>query len=173
MRRKRQRLMLVSLVLLGVGTATALTLTAFEDNLLFFYSPSDIDERGVAPGQRIRLGGIVAEDSVGRDEDGVSVRFTVTDMALDVPVVYAGLLPDQFPECQGVVAEGALRADGTFEATQVLAKHDENYMPPEVAESLRSDEPCADPLRGGHPVVDVDAVDLSAADPYGGQRQTP
>ena len=165
--------MLVSLVLLGVGAATALTLTAFEDNLLFFYSPSDIAERGVDPGQRIRLGGIVAEDSVGRDQDGVSVRFTVTDMEREVPVVYAGLLPDLFRECQGVVAEGALRADGTFEATQVLAKHDENYMPPEVAESLRSDAPCADPLRGGHPVVDYEPVDLSAAGQAAPEPSTP
>jgi len=147
MRRKRQRLTLVGLILLGAGAAAALTLTAFEDNLLFFYSPTDIEERGVAPGQRIRLGGVVAEDSVGEYSDGVSVRFTVTDMEREIEVVYAGLLPDLFRECQGVVAEGTLRADGRFQATQVLAKHDENYMPPEVAESLRSDPLCGDPLQ--------------------------
>ncbi|NBC33746.1 MAG: cytochrome c maturation protein CcmE [Alphaproteobacteria bacterium] len=147
MRRKRQRLTLVGLILLGVGAATALTLTAFEDNILFFYSPSDVDERGVEPGRRIRLGGVVAEDSVGEHRDGVSVRFTVTDWEREIDVVYAGLLPDLFRECQGVVAEGTLGADGIFVADQVLAKHDENYMPPEVAESLQGDPLCGDPLQ--------------------------
>lgn len=136
MSRKRRRLMLVGLVLLGVGSATALSLTAFQENLLFFYSPSDLQDRHLPPEQRFRLGGLVEEGSVQRLGDGVTVGFTVTDTAVAVPVRYTGILPDLFREGQGVVAHGRLAPDGIFVADEVLAKHDETYMPPEVAEAL-------------------------------------
>ena len=135
---KRRRLTLLALVLLGVGTAAALVLTAFEDNLLFFYSPTDLQARDVTDGQRFRLGGLVADDSVRRGVDGIEVSFVVTDTIHDVAVRYEGILPDLFREGQGVVAHGRLGADGTFLADEVLAKHDENYMPPEVADALEA-----------------------------------
>jgi cytochrome c-type biogenesis protein CcmE len=137
MTRKKRRLYLVGLVMLGLGSATALALTAFEDNLLFFYSPSDLTERGVDPGQRLRLGGLVAEGSVEKFDDGVTTAFAVTDTVEQVRVVYSGILPDLFREGQGVVVQGALGGDGTFTADEVLAKHDENYMPPEVADAIK------------------------------------
>jgi len=114
-----------------------LILTALQDDLLFFYSPTDLQAKPVAVDQRFRLGGLVAEESVERMEDGVTVAFTVTDLAHTIPVVYSGILPDLFREGQGVVAEGRLRPDGVFEASDVLAKHDETYMPPEVADALK------------------------------------
>jgi cytochrome c-type biogenesis protein CcmE len=138
MTRKRRRLTLLGLALLGLGTATALTLTAFQDSLMFFYSPTDLETREPAPGQRFRLGGLVAEGSVAPIGGGAGVAFTVTDTAHQVPVVYAGIVPDLFREGQGVVAEGRLQPDGVFVADEVLARHDENYMPPEVAEALRA-----------------------------------
>jgi len=109
---------------------------ALEDSIVFFYSPSDIAEKNIRPGQRIRLGGRGAEGSVKRGEN-TTVSFSVTDTAKTIPVTFTGVLPDLFREGQGVVTEGKLRGDGVFVADNVLAKHDENYMPPEVAESLR------------------------------------
>lgn len=135
MTRKKRRLYLVGLGMLLLGGAAALTLTAFEDNLVFFYSPADLQTKDVEEGRRFRLGGLVEEGSV--EKDGETVRFKVTDFTASVPVVYTGILPDLFREGQGVVTEGRLRADGTFEAAEVLAKHDENYMPPEVADALK------------------------------------
>ncbi|MBI1205668.1 MAG: cytochrome c maturation protein CcmE [Azospirillum sp.] len=141
MTRKRRRLYMLVLALLGLGTATALVLTAFQDNLVFFYSPTDLLSRPT--GERsLRLGGLVEQGSVRKLPDGVTTAFAVTDMANTVKVVYKGLLPDLFREGQGVVAEGRLGGDGVFVAREVLAKHDENYMPPEVADALK---------RAGHP----------------------
>ncbi|MEE8270498.1 MAG: cytochrome c maturation protein CcmE [Alphaproteobacteria bacterium] len=137
MTRKRRRLYVLVLCLTGLGTATALVLIALEDNLQHFYSPSQIQAHEVAPLQRFRLGGLVAEDSVAPLSDGVGVTFVVTDLAHEVSVVYSGVLPDLFREGQSVVAHGSLRADGVFEASDVLAKHDENYMPAEVVEALK------------------------------------
>ena len=135
MTRKKRRLYMLGLALLGLGTATALALTAFEDNLVFFYSPSDIAAQHV--GERsFRLGGLVEENSVKRLPDGLTIEFRVTDTAQTVPVTYSGIVPDLFREGQGVVAEGRMRPDGVFVAREVLAKHDENYMPPEVADAL-------------------------------------
>lgn len=139
MTRKKRRLMVLVLCLLGLGTATGLALTAFQDNLLFFYSPTDLVERET-PDRRFRLGGLVEEGSVERLSDGVTVRFVVTDTAHRVPVSYSGILPDLFREGQGVVAQGRLTADGVFVADEVLAKHDENYHPPEVDDALKSAE---------------------------------
>ena len=134
---KRRRLYLVLVALLALGAATGLVLTAFEENLVFFHSPSDIAEKGVAPGQRIRLGGLVEQGSVQRQEGSAEVRFRITDTNRAIEVRYTGILPDLFREGQGVVTLGALAGDGSFRADEVLAKHDENYMPPEVAESLK------------------------------------
>jgi cytochrome c-type biogenesis protein CcmE len=119
----------------ALGVAAALVLSAFEENLVFFYSPSDLKERDIEPGRVFRLGGLVEEGSVRRD--GARVNFRVTDLVETVPVTYAGILPDLFREGQGVVTEGELRPDGSFHATNVLAKHDETYMPKEVADALK------------------------------------
>ncbi len=134
--RKKQRLMVLVLALLLVGGATGLVLAALQDKVAFFVTPTEIAERRVEAGKRFRIGGLVAQGSIRREPDG-QVRFALTDTAHAVEVVYRGLLPDLFREQQGIVAQGILRADGTFEAAEVLAKHDENYMPKEVADALK------------------------------------
>lgn len=134
MKPRHQRLAIAAGVLCVVGIAAALVLNAFQSNLVFFYSPSQIASKEAPTGRTFRLGGLVEAGSVKRD--GVSVSFVVTDTARSVPVRYSGILPDLFKEGKGVVAQGQLK-DGTFEAREVLAKHDENYMPPEAAEALR------------------------------------
>lgn len=137
MARKRRRLYAVLAGLTMLGAAAALVLTAFQDNLVFFFTPSEVMARDVKPGQRIRLGGLVEEKSVERTPGSAEIRFRVTDLEKTVPVTYTGILPDLFREGQGVIAQGSFRADGVFVAEEVLAKHDENYMPPEVAEGLK------------------------------------
>ena len=134
MKPRHQRLAIATGVLCIVGVAAALVLNAFQSNLVFFYSPSQIVSKEAPTGRTFRLGGLVEAGSVKRD--GVSVSFVVTDTARSVPVRYSGILPDLFKEGKGVVAQGQLK-DGTFEAREVLAKHDENYMPPEAAEALK------------------------------------
>ncbi len=136
MTRKQRRSVLLLACVGTVGIATALVLYALSDKVTFFRTPSDVAEQKVKPGQRFRLGGLVAEQSVKRGE-GTKVAFTVTDTLKVQPVTYEGVLPDLFREGQGVVAEGVLSAEGVFVADTVLAKHDENYMPPEVAKSLK------------------------------------
>lgn len=136
--RKRRRLHMLLLGLLLLGGATALVLTAFEDNLVFFYSPSDVAERGVEPGQRIRVGGLVEGGSVLRANGGLDTSFRITDGVATVPVAYSGILPDLFREGQGVIAQGRFGDDGVFVAHEVLARHDENYMPREVADALKA-----------------------------------
>ena len=135
MKSKRKRLYMILTGVAALGVAAALILSAFEDNLVFFYSPSDLQAREIVPGQRMRVGGLVEEGSVRRD--GVDVYFRITDLAKTVPVRFTGILPDLFGEGQGVVTEGTFGADGTFVASDVLAKHDENYMPKEVADALK------------------------------------
>lgn len=135
MTRKRQRLYFILGGMAILSIAAGLVLFAFEDSLVFFRSPSDLQETPQAAGVTFRLGGLVEEGSVTKD--GVVTRFRVTDLAHAVTVEYRGLLPDLFREGQGVVAEGSLNDEGRFVAKSVLAKHDENYMPPEVAESLK------------------------------------
>jgi cytochrome c-type biogenesis protein CcmE len=135
--RKQQRLALVLLALLLIGGAAGLVLAALEDKVAFFVSPSDVASQRLDPGKRFRIGGLVVDGSIRREPDG-SVRFALTDSANDVEVLYKGLLPDLFRDGQGVVAQGTLRADGRFEAAEVLAKHDENYMPKEVADALKA-----------------------------------
>jgi cytochrome c-type biogenesis protein CcmE len=133
---RHKKLLVIVLALAGIGIAAALILNAFQSNLVFFFSPSEV-AAGKAPTDRaFRIGGLVEVGSVQREQDGLTSRFVVTDTAKSIPVTYKGILPDLFKEGKGVVAEGKLGKDGLFTATQVLAKHDENYMPPEAAQAL-------------------------------------
>jgi len=132
---KRKRLWLLVGSVCVLGGAAALVLTALNDNIVFFYSPSQLAEKKLAPDRHFRLGGLVENGSVRKE--GTEVRFRVTDLKSTLPVVYRGILPDLFREGQGVIAEGSLDAQGVFVAREVLAKHDENYMPPEVAKALK------------------------------------
>jgi cytochrome c-type biogenesis protein CcmE len=128
--------MIILLALAGIGIAAALILNAFQSNLVFFFSPTQV-AKGEAPADRaFRIGGLVVKGSLKRETDGLTSHFVVTDTAKSMNVVYKGILPDLFKEGKGVVAEGKLGKDGLFTATQVLAKHDENYMPPEAAHAL-------------------------------------
>jgi cytochrome c-type biogenesis protein CcmE len=133
---KRRRLSIVLIGLVMLGTAAALVLTAFEDNLVFFFSPTDLKTKTVTSVQRIRVGGLVEEGSVKKSDDGLVVNFRVTDLENVIPVTFKGVLPDLFREGQGIIAEGRL-VQGTFNASEVLAKHDETYMPKEVADALK------------------------------------
>ncbi|MCH8683782.1 cytochrome c maturation protein CcmE [Pedomonas mirosovicensis] len=137
MKAKHQRLVLVGLAALAVSGAAALGFSALDDTMTYFYSPTDVLDKGVSPGQPIRLGGLVETGSVRHEADGLTLAFTVTDTAHSVPVRYRGLVPDLFREGQGVVAEGTFDAAGVFVAQSLLAKHDEKYMPPEVADSIK------------------------------------
>ncbi len=132
---KRRRLWMLVASLVVLGAAVALVLTELNDNLVFFYSPSQVAEKNVPAERRFRLGGLVEMGSVKKN--GQEVRFTVTDTHKTIAVVYRGLLPNLFREGQGVIAEGSLGPDGVFVAREVLAKHDENYMPPEVAKAIK------------------------------------
>ena len=136
-RRKRRRLIAVLSGLSLLGAAVALVLAAFSSDLVFFYSPSDLVARAIAPDRRIRIGGIVERHTLVRDAAGHSVRFRITDGKTNIAVAYTGMLPDLFREGQGVVAEGELRPGGVFAASTILAKHDAKYMPPEVAAALK------------------------------------
>jgi cytochrome c-type biogenesis protein CcmE len=140
MTRKKRRLWILLLCGLGLGSATALTLIAFEDSLVFFFSPSDLAAKPMPPDRPFRVGGLVEAGSVTRStnaEGRMETAFLVTDGARSLRVTYTGILPDLFREGQGVVAEGRLRSDGSFAASTVLARHDETYMPPEVADALK------------------------------------
>jgi len=136
----------------ALGVAVALVLNAFRTNLVFFFTPSQVAAHEAPNGRTFRIGGLVESGSVVRGSDALTVSFRVTDMAKTIPVVFTGILPDLFREGKGVVAQGKLGTDGVFRASEVLAKHDENYMPPEAAEALK---------RAGHP------IDKSA---FAGQR---
>jgi len=135
MKPRHKRLAIAGGVVIAVGAIAALVLNAFQSNLVFFYSPTQIAAKEAPANRTFRIGGLVQEGSVKRD--GVKVSFIVTDTGSTVPVVYEGILPDLFKEGKGVVAQGRMAADGTFTASEVLAKHDENYMPPEAAEALK------------------------------------
>ena len=137
MKPKRRRLYFVIAGMALLGVAAGLVLYAMNDTLVFFYSPSELLAKQVPPGRTLRIGGLVETGSVARDADGTTVHFRVTDTAKTVAVVYKGILPDLFREGQGVVAEGTMSQDGVFVAAEVLAKHDENYMPKEVVEALK------------------------------------
>jgi cytochrome c-type biogenesis protein CcmE len=138
MKPRQKRFVLIAGSLAVLGVATALILSAFQQNLVFFFSPSDIAAHKAPAERTFRIGGMVETGSVKRD--GVQVRFIVTDTAQSVPVVFQGILPDLFREGKGVVAQGKLSSDGVFHASEVLAKHDENYMPPDAAHALEQAE---------------------------------
>jgi len=139
----------------ALGVAVALVLNAFRSNLVFFFTPSDVAAHQAPADRAFRIGGLVEAGSVVREKDALTVRFRVTDTVQAIPVTYTGILPDLFREGKGVVAQGRIEPDGTFHASDVLAKHDENYMPPEAAEALR---------KAGHP------IDKSA---FAGQKGNP
>ena len=132
MRAKHQRLTLALLAVAALVGAALLALSALRDQAAFFYAPSDVARQGLPLGRAVRLGGMVAAGSVARAPDGVTVRFAVTDGRATTPVVFAGIVPDLFRERSGVVAEGRFRPDGSFRADNLLAKHDEKYMPPQL-----------------------------------------
>jgi cytochrome c-type biogenesis protein CcmE len=140
---RKKRLTIVALIVLGVGAATAIAITALQDNMLFFVSPTDVHAQAFPVDRQIRLGGLVAAGTVARDPNSLAVHFTVTDGNHDVPVAFNGILPDLFREGQGVIAHGRLDGQGVFQANEVLARHDETYMPPEVMRALE---------KAGHPV---------------------
>ena len=142
---RRKRLLAVVAIIGGVGAATALAMLAFQDNLLYFYNPTQVLAGEAPSGRTFRIGGLVTQGSLRKTEGTLKVRFVVTDFKESVPVNYEGLLPDLFREGQGVIAHGRLADDGEFVADEVLAKHDENYMPPEVADSLHPQPPAGSP----------------------------
>ena len=129
--------------LAALGVATGLVLNAFRSNMVFFFTPTQVSGNEAPRDRAFRVGGLVESGSVVRDKDALTVRFNVTDTARTIPVVYTGILPDLFREGKGVVAQGRIGADGIFRANEVLAKHDENYMPPEAADALK---------KAGHPM---------------------
>jgi len=136
MKPRHKRFAIIGVGLAALGLAAALILKAFQSNLVFFYSPSQVAEHQAPQGRAFRIGGLVQAGSVQRQADGVTVRFAVTDTLHTIPVQYTGILPDLFKEGKGVVAQGKLEADGVFHATEVLAKHDENYMPPAAKDAV-------------------------------------
>jgi len=133
--RKQRRLYFVLLGMLAIGGATALVLTALGDTMVYFYTPSEMTGKQIGPERRVRIGGLVEKGSVAKDQE--TTTFTITDLTATLPVTYTGVLPDLFREGQGVVAEGRIGRDGVFHASEVLAKHDEKYMPKEVADQLK------------------------------------
>jgi cytochrome c-type biogenesis protein CcmE len=136
MKARHRRFAWIGAGLIALGVAAALVLNAFRSNLVFFFSPTQVVEKQAPQGRPFRIGGLVVPGSLKRDPNSLTVHFSVTDTAQTIPVQYTGLLPDLFKEGKGVVAQGTLAADGSFHATEVLAKHDENYMPPEAKAAL-------------------------------------
>jgi cytochrome c-type biogenesis protein CcmE len=137
MKPRHKRIAMIAGGLAAIGAATAFVLAAFRENLVFFFTPTQVEAGEVPVGRAFRIGGMVVPGSVKRQADGVTVQFVVTDTARNVPVVYRGLLPDLFREGKGVVTQGKLGGDGVFYASEVLAKHDENYMPPAAADAIK------------------------------------
>ncbi|HEX2268282.1 MAG TPA: cytochrome c maturation protein CcmE [Pyrinomonadaceae bacterium] len=136
MKRRHKRIGIIIVALAGLSVATYLVASAFRNNLVFFFSPTQVAAKEAPVNRTFRIGGLVEEGTLKRESDGLTVRFTVTDTAASIPVVYKGILPDLFKEGRGCVAQGRIGADGVFQADEVLAKHDENYMPPEAGEAI-------------------------------------
>jgi cytochrome c-type biogenesis protein CcmE len=134
---RKKRLIFVGVILVGIGIAAALALSAFQENLMYFYTPTEVAEGKAPQGRAFRVGGLVVSGSVKRQSDGLTVRFDLTDTAKTITVQYTGILPDLFREGQGIVALGRIDEQGLLVADEVLAKHDENYMPPEVGDALK------------------------------------
>ena len=136
MKRRHKRIIFICAALAAIGLATWLVLGAFKENLVFFFSPTQVAAKEAPVNKTFRIGGLVGEGTLKKDPDGLTVRFTITDTANTIPVVYKGILPDLFKEGRGCVAQGRMTSDGTFQADTIMAKHDENYMPPEAAQAL-------------------------------------
>jgi len=136
MKTRHQRIVFIVVSLAALGLAAYLVLGAFRNNLVFFFSPTQIATKEAPVGRTFRIGGLVQNGTLTRESDGLTVHFTVTDTANSIPVVYKGILPDLFKEGRGCVAQGRVGSDGVFYADQIMAKHDENYMPPEAARAL-------------------------------------
>jgi len=136
MKRRHKRIAFIIAGLAGLGVATYLVASAFRNNLVFFFSPTQVVAKEAPLNRTFRIGGLVENGSLKRESDGLTVRFIVTDTAASIPVVYKGILPDLFKEGRGCVAQGKIGSDGVFQAEQVLAKHDENYMPPEAGAAI-------------------------------------
>ena len=136
MKRRHKRVAFIVAGLAALGIAAAFVLTAFQSNLVFFFSPTQVASKEAPLDRTFRIGGLVENGTIKRQSDGLTVHFTVTDTAKSIPVVYKGILPDLFKEGKGCVAQGRLGADGVFYADEVLAKHDENYMPPEAGDAI-------------------------------------
>ena len=136
MKRRHKRIAIILVGLAALGLATFLVASAFRQNLVFFFSPTQVAAKEAPVGRTFRVGGLVENGTLKRESDGLTVRFIVTDTAANVPVVYKGILPDLFKEGRGCVAQGKIGPDGVFQADQVLAKHDENYMPPEAGQAI-------------------------------------
>lgn len=143
MKRRHKTMAFIVVGVAALGGAAALVLNAFQSNLVFFFSPTQVAQKEAPLDRDFRLGGMVKTGSVQRGSDGLTVKFVVTDNAQEIPVIYSGILPDLFKEGTGVVAQGKLTSGGLFEAAEVLAKHDEQYMPPEVAEALEKGKAAA------------------------------
>ncbi len=143
MKPRIKRALIVIGGLAALGLTSTLVLNAFQSNLVFFFSPSQVVAKEAPVERSFRIGGLVEQGSIQREGQGLTIRFAVTDLAHKIPVTYTGLLPDLFKEGKGVVAQGKLGPDGVFRADQVLAKHDENYMPPEAAQALKNARPGA------------------------------
>ena len=143
MKARHKRFVWVAVGLLAIALAVTMVLRAFNSNLVFFFTPSEVAQNKAPKDRTFRLGGLVTAGSLQRQPDGLTVKFAVTDTVQTIPVSYTGILPDLFKEGKGVVAQGKVGADGVFRASEVLAKHDENYMPPEAAEALK---------KAGHPI---------------------
>ena len=143
MKARHKRFMWIAMGLLVIALAVTLVLRAFNSNLVFFFTPSEVAQNKAPQDRTFRLGGLVTAGSLQRQPDGLTVKFAVTDTVQTIPVSYTGILPDLFKEGKGVIAQGKVGADGVFRASEVLAKHDENYMPPEAAEALK---------KAGHPI---------------------
>ena len=137
MKRRHKRIIFICCSLAALGLATWLVLGAFRNNLVFFFSPTQVAAKEAPVGRTFRIGGLVQEGTLKRDSDGLTIRFVVTDTANTIPVAYKGILPDLFKEGRGCVAQGRVGSDGVFYADQIMAKHDENYMPPEAAKALQ------------------------------------
>ena len=143
MKPRTKRAIWIAAGIAALGVATTLVLNAFQSNMVFYITPTQVAANEAPRDRPFRMGGLVETGSLVRDKDALTVRFKVTDTAKTIPVVYTGILPDLFREGKGVVAQGRLQSDGTFRASEVLAKHDENYMPPEAADALK---------KAGHPM---------------------
>jgi len=137
MKPRQKRAVFIVLAIIAVGLAVGLVLNALKDNVSLYFTPTQVYNKEAPQGRSFRIGGLVEEGSVKREKDGLTVHFMITDLHKNLPVVYKGILPDLFKEGKGVVAQGKMEADGVMHASEVLAKHDENYMPPEAADALK------------------------------------